>query len=465
MIGVSKASSQSVGVSCITVTAGGEALALVTDRVQAITRRPRLTRVPRAPEAMLGIANVNGTVLPVISLARLRGRAEGISSRLIVFEGEAPCGLLVDEIGAVVENEIDRSQQVAAQLRAVFATPSTQARRMAPAAAGRSDLASTKEMALLAFVVGTQEFALPLQQVREVCRMTSGVSPLPGGDAAGLGNIGHRGELLPVLSLAALLDIPPGEGTSRHIVVLRIGRQLAGLLVDGFSGVLKVAEHLVDPVPPILRRGSGEARIQAICRLSGGRRLVSVLDTEQLVNPEMTATLLRDGEVGEMSEDEGRQTWEQFLAFTIGEEEFALPLDAVEEVVRVPEKLTPLPKAPAFVEGVMNFRGEVLPVIDQGRRFQDRASSGSTRRIVVARTGNLRAGFIVDGVREVLRVPNSLISAAPQLTGGGSKLFEKVVALDDGNRMLLIVSPQELFDRAERDMLAGLIEAGAAQAS
>lgn len=111
----------------------------------------------------------------------------------------------------------------------------------------------------------------------------------------------------------------------------------------------------------------------------------------------------------------------------------------------------------------MNFRGEVVPVIDQGRRFQAKVSSGPSRRVVVARSGNLRAGFIVDKVREVLRVPGHLIQPAPQLSGDDTKLFEKVIALEDGKRMLLIVSPQELFDRAERDMLARLIETAAAQ--
>ena len=76
----------------------------------------------------------------------------------------------------------------------------------------------------------------------------------------------------------------------------------------------------------------------------------------------------------------------------------------VEEVARAPAQVTRLPKTPAFLEGVINLRGEVLPVVDQRRRFDmPPAADRDARRLIVVRTDRHRAGLIVDAVSEVLR--------------------------------------------------------------
>ena len=66
--------------------------------------------------------------------------------------------------------------------------------------------------------------------------------------------------------------------------------------------------------------------------------------------------------------------------FRLGDDEFGLPIEAVDEVARVPDQITRLPKTPKFLEGVVNLRGEVLPVVDQRRRFDMPALGGAGRR-------------------------------------------------------------------------------------
>ena len=106
-----------------------------------------------------------------------------------------------------------------------------------------------------------------------------------------------------------------------------------------------------------------------------------------------------------------------FLAFRLNGNEFGLPIDAVDEVARAPEQITRLPKTPKFLEGMINLRGEVLPVVDQRRRFDMPAlENGAGRRLVVVRTEQHRAGLIVDSVTEVLRSP-----AAHQTRAGSDR--------------------------------------------
>ena len=77
---------------------------------------------------------------------------------------------------------------------------------------------------------------------------------------------------------------------------------------------------------------------------------------------------------------------EQFIVFRLGDQEYGLPIAAVDEIARPPEHITRLPKAPAFIDGVMNLRGTVVPIVDLRRRFELASTepAGSRRILVVA---------------------------------------------------------------------------------
>ena len=144
----------------------------------------------------------------------------------------------------------------------------------------------------------------------------------------------------------------------------------------------------------------------------------------------------------------------RFLVFRLGDDEFALPIEAIDEVARVPEQITRLPKTPKFLEGVVNLRGDVLPVVDQRRRFDMPTREGNAdRRLVVVRTERHRAGLIVDSVSEVLRCGPQSLKPAPDLTGEALSLVRSVINLESAARIILLLDPSELLSRAERGLL------------
>ncbi len=138
----------------------------------------------------------------------------------------------------------------------------------------------------------------------------------------------------------------------------------------------------------------------------------------------------------ELGEDGG--TLLQLVSFHVGEEEFAIDILGVQEIIRVVE-LTPVPNAPYFVEGVINLRGKVIPILDLRSRFglppTDRTND--TRIIVVEITKTV-LGFIVDSVEEVLRLPESLIETPPSTGRGGSAEFHKGVGRVNGRLLMLL---------------------------
>ena len=444
----------------------GQRFGVPAGRVREVARMPRLARVPHAPPSLLGLANFRGAVLPVLSFASLTDQPRGREARVILLNGIDPVGIAVDEVNALVGRddtavrEADIDSLVAAGLGGQAARRS---HGMGSTATATAAAPQAEEVPLVVFALGNQEFALPLGAVEEIVRLPAEVALMPLSDSVVLGSISVRGALLPLLSLEALLALPAHADRSRaRIIIVRIGIHRVGLVVDAMRAIVRVAESQIDPVPTVLSRGSAETRIQAICRLEGGQRLVSVLAVEHLLREDITARLLQAGkEQDVMAEERGDAASEQFLLFRIGDDEFGLPIASVEEVAPLPPKLTRLPKAPAFIQGLMNLRGNVVPVIDQVRRFSGAAASGRKRRVIVVRIDALQAGFIVDAVSEVLRIPVGALRPAPELGTDGTRVFERVANLEQEQRIVLIVSPRELLDRAERDLLAALGKKGA----
>ena len=97
-----------------------------------------------------------------------------------------------------------------------------------------------------------------------------------------------------------------------------------------------------------------------------------------------------------------------------------------------------------------------MPVIDQSRRFGGAGDYGRRRRIIVVRLDATLAGFVVDEVTELLRVTSDRVRAAPDLAGEDARVIDRVANLARDGRMILLMDPRELLDRAERDLLAAI---------
>ncbi|MBE9536484.1 MAG: protein phosphatase CheZ [Proteobacteria bacterium] len=144
----------------------------------------------------------------------------------------------------------------------------------------------------------------------------------------------------------------------------------------------------------------------------------------------------------------------QLVSFRLGEEEFAVDILKIQEIIRMME-ITCIPKSPDFVEGVINLRGNVVPIIDLRKRFALPSENiGKNTRIIVMDVGGRIVGFIVDAVSEVLRLPASSIEPAPSMIGGiDSDYISGVGKLE--NRLLILLNVCRVFDADEIEMIEG----------
>ncbi len=144
---------------------------------------------------------------------------------------------------------------------------------------------------------------------------------------------------------------------------------------------------------------------------------------------------------GENSRQSSRPSM-QVVSFRLGDEQYGIEILRVQEIIRVPE-LTRVPNSPSVVEGVINLRGKVIPIVGLRKRFglATRAKDKETR-IIVIDSGGEAMGFEVDSVSEVLRIPIEAIEPPPRLSrcdnefvSGVAKLHDRLLLLLDVNRL------------------------------
>ena len=138
----------------------------------------------------------------------------------------------------------------------------------------------------------------------------------------------------------------------------------------------------------------------------------------------------------------------QLVSFNIGSEEFGVDILKVQEINRMVE-ITRVPQAPHYVEGVINLRGKVIPIVDLRKRFnlEVKEYDKNTRIVVVDISGNIM-GMVVDSVSEVLRLPSNTIEPPPEIVASiNSEYIKGVAKLED--RLLIFLDLSKVIDVSE----------------
>ncbi|WP_201752664.1 chemotaxis protein CheW [Sphingomonas changnyeongensis] len=299
----------------VTFAIDGRPFAAEMAAVREIIRLPDIVRVPLAPPALDGIANLRGDVLPIVSLRRLLGlpdRPRDEASRAMVIQLGQPVGFVVDRVSSVAsiaeaqiepagtaQSVID-SRFLAGMIRDAdgrgitlivdFPRLAVEALAEAQTMAGRAQTPGQPsghagaddrtpaeagdggdEIRLVSFRLDGQEYGIAIADVREIVHSPDRIMPVPGSDGHVLGLMTLRNRLLPLVDLRRLLGLEarPLDEKSR-IVVLKVGEDSVGLAVDTVTEVLGVPRTVIEQLPPLLAAGRGRSRRSAAWRKAGG---------------------------------------------------------------------------------------------------------------------------------------------------------------------------------------------------
>jgi purine-binding chemotaxis protein CheW len=134
---------------------------------------------------------------------------------------------------------------------------------------------------------------------------------------------------------------------------------------------------------------------------------------------------------------------QQLVVFSLGEEEYALPITQVQEIIRYTEPRA-VASETAWIRGVISLRGKIVPVCDLGSRLGRTYELASEAKIVIVETDAGTAGVIVDEVEEVRTVEGEQLETVP---GAGTDLIDTIAKVED--RLIVLLNPEGLFSGVE----------------
>ncbi|MGA3031591.1 MAG: chemotaxis protein CheW [Candidatus Limnocylindrales bacterium] len=134
----------------------------------------------------------------------------------------------------------------------------------------------------------------------------------------------------------------------------------------------------------------------------------------------------------------------QIVVCQLGDESYGLDIGSVYEIIRFQES-TAVPTAPSFVDGVINLRGRIIPVMDLSSRFgMARSATTKSTRIIVAGTDGMRVGLVVDAVTEVLMVSEETVEPTPQVASGYDSTYIRGIS-KLGSELVILLDLGALF--------------------
>lgn len=157
---------------------------------------------------------------------------------------------------------------------------------------------------------------------------------------------------------------------------------------------------------------------------------------QQIINKQSTALVGDDNKMDDVI---------QLVGFIVGEEEFAIPILSIQEIIK-PISCTRVPQTPSYILGVFNLRGSVIPLIDLRARFGLTSQKHTEEtRFVVMKSGDDVAGFVIDRLTEAIRMPKRDIGPAPETVSEAETMIDGVGKQSD--RIVTILKVHKLLER------------------
>ncbi len=495
-----------------------ECFAFNMDILQEIIWVPQTIKVPLTPPSFLGLTNLRGSILPLLDLRILFDSPTATISEetraIIIHTRSIPIGIVVDRVDRVFEvkeQQIERTKGVrngssthmVEYLEGVIKgegdvliqiinieriiqnefldvwppgreQETEKEERIGGDVLRRADSKDSpeEERQIITFFLKNQEFGFEIEKLKEIIRYPEEIHEVPEADVSLMGVINYRNQVLPLLDMGKIIGLPAKYNPDQsRILVMQVvtekGKGLVGFVVESVQEIVKVREAEWNNLPELIHHARDCSDLKAICKLEGGKRIVSVFSLERMsAHPGIESALSVTEEIREEQEDmtnieheEGFDEEFQLVTFKLAEQEYGILIDYIQEIILVPDQINMVPKTPDYIEGMINLRGSVLPVIDMRKRLgQEPSSKLESQRVIVLNIDGIKTGFIVDCVTEVLSIPASRIETTPKLSEDQARLMDRVINLEEKGRIILIINAAKLLSEEELDEIKKLGE-------
>ncbi len=151
---------------------------------------------------------------------------------------------------------------------------------------------------------------------------------------------------------------------------------------------------------------------------------------------------------------------QQIVGFRVGKENFGVPIGIVHEIVRMTD-IPEIPDSPTYIEGVINLRGKIIPVVDLRKRFAEEIQPNRRNRIMVAELDGHLVGLVVDAANEVMKVSSELIEPPPNIFEQGELNYVTGVG-KLGGKLVILIDLAKIMQMGELRRISDIAETAAA---
>lgn len=454
-----------------------EEFAIKISNIKEIIRVSEIVKVPSAHPYIIGLCSLRWELLPVIDSRKLFGMPHkelDESSRIIVMDIlDMKVGLVSDKGTEVIHMDEDAIKEPPGCIkemdggvvngmlllddgeRVIMLLDATKIMQMgklgdktsdAQSAATRRQLVEDslkEELQIVIFSSGVEEFSFNIHNVKEIIRVPNFMK-VPNTPDYIEGVFSLRNELVAVVNIGKFfgLGCQPINEYSR-VIILDNGRFPIGVIVDKVSHVTSVPCKLLEDHISIAN-GENSGSIEGVFKLNGGKRLVMLLEPFILFNTEEVKGILKidHTDIGKdkvLVHEEDDKGFEHIVIFKLDEKEYGIAIHNVKEITQMTQ-ITHFPGAPVFISGMVNHRGDILPLLNLRSMFQNQvSSSGSTSKFISVDFENKKIGIMIDSATEVLKIPKNCIVEVTEVFYEKFGYIDKIAKLSDGERNILIL--------------------------
>lgn len=440
---------------------------IVTGNIEQILRVPEPTPLALSPKEVVGLCAVGGNIVTVMDFNLLLGmdgvEKDASKSRLLTLTGnyshiallvpEVIDTILVDEdkidyiddpedaVCAICKHDEDIVQIL--DLEHMFASVAMQQYASRGIKEGNNAVADAETAArasgerYLLFKMDRERYAVNIDFLREIIAMPETFTDIAGSRPEICGMMSLRDELLTVADLRSYYGFDASRNENNRILVVQNGEKTLGLVIDEIIDIRDYAREQIALMPENFQDQKLSGVIHDKEQLTS---LIARNILEKLFKENEKVIISHNEDVDSAASDRIMEV----VVFRLGEEEYAIDIEEVAEIIDT-MPVTPVADTPEILEGVINIRGQVVPIGSLHKRLGISENTKAEQKIVVCHTGKNRIGFFVDSVSDVMDIHSDELREEEK--DGG--LFSNVLHLEGGERLVMLFN------------MAVLLEAGA----
>ena len=462
----------SIPQNILSVKIDGEIYGFNGNNIEQILRVPTISDIPLSFNGIKGLSSISGKIVTIIDTGVLLDLTKvdetNTKARLLTIKcGENNYGFLVDEVVGMTsiieenyelttqDNKIEaiykdeNSDNICQIINECQAIQSLTLAHYTPVEVDRFDQKLLQQTNFqvdddssryLFLTLGDEQFAISLDMAREIVFVPQNITPMSEAGLGVMGMITLRDELIIAIDPKELLginNIQKINTKEQRLLVLNYRGKSLALKVDSISEVKEVKNRDIEKLPQKFSNSNIEAIIKST------ENLVSVIGKKYLIELLKENSIEDDKNFNQdLNKNKESNDMIEIAVFQIANEEFALGIEDVQEIIRYTQ-ITSMPEAPQYVDGVINLRGVVIPILSLPQRLGFEKKIDNKSKILICIIDDEKIGLLVDDVNEIMFIEDQYISKSTSFDA----LFSDVITLNDGKRVILKINISNLINK------------------